>query len=126
MFILFLDISYQWIRTADKKIYMVNSTQIIESDKRGKHSTRPCRIPDAVKTIAKEHIESYPVIDSHYCRANTTKKYLEEGLSLSKMYRMYVEQRHLNNDNNIVSHQTYERIFNYEYNYGFFKPKKDR
>lgn len=103
-----------------------NSTQVNVSDQRGKHNTRPFRISEPVRTLVKEHIESFPVIDSHYCRANTTKKYLEEGLSITKMYKMYVEQRHLNNDNNIVSHQFYEKIYNYEYNYGFFKPKKDR
>jgi len=33
----------------------------------------------------------FPVVDSHYTRQNTTKQYLESGLSIAKMYRFYLK-----------------------------------
>ena len=39
-----------------------------------------------------EHIGSFAVMDSHYCRSQTTRKYLYPGLSINAMYRMYKEK----------------------------------
>lgn len=61
-------------------------------------------------------------MESHYCRETTKKMYLEEGLSVAKMYRLYLED---NQDKDVVSQQIYAIIFNYEFNLSFFKPKKD-
>lgn len=125
-FTLVIDISYQWIRTADKKFQAANGTLVVGNDERGKHLNRPFKVPDMLKNTAREHISSFPVIDSHYCRENTTKKYLEEGLSLRKMYKMYKDDITQRGENSFVSEQMYRRIFNSEFNYGFFIPKKDR
>lgn len=79
-----------------------------------------------MKNDARKHIASFPVIDSHYCRANCQRKYLEERLSISLMYKLF--QREYGVDQSIldiVGKQMYSRIFNEELNYGFFKPKKD-
>lgn len=103
-----------------------NETLVVGNDERGKHLNRPFRVPDASKNVVREHIGSFPVMESHYCRKNTAKKYLEEGLSLSKMYRMYKDDIERRGKNSFVSEQIYRRIFNTEFNYGFFIPKKDR
>lgn len=64
-------------------------------------------------------------MESHYCRENSTKEYLEEGMNIALMYALYEEQ--IEAEGAVcVSHQVYERIFNTEFNYGFYKPKKDR
>ena len=39
----------------------------------------------------REHINSFPVTDSHYCRKDTKRQYLEEGLSVNAMYRLYCD-----------------------------------
>lgn len=48
---------------------------VIEPDLRGKHSNRP----HAISTIGnpiKEHIATFPTVESHYRRAASQKKYL--------------------------------------------------
>ncbi|CAG9830745.1 unnamed protein product [Diabrotica balteata] len=37
----------------------------------------------------KDHINSFPRIESHYCRRDSTKNYLNEDLNISIMYRLY-------------------------------------
>lgn len=84
--------------------------------KKGK--TKLARDPEKVKEV-KAHIESFPVVDSHYCRASSGKKYLESALNIPKMYSLYKQTTQAP-----VSEWIYRNIFN-EFNISFFKPKKD-
>lgn len=43
------------------------------------------------KQFIREHIASFPVVPSHYCRKSSTRDYLPSNLSLARMYEMYVE-----------------------------------
>lgn len=52
---------------------------------------RPHAIPRDVKDCIKQHISMFPVVDSHYTRQNTQKKYLESEISIAKMYCFYQE-----------------------------------
>ena len=64
-------------------------------------------------------------MESHYCRADTSRKYLEPGLSVIKMDELYKEkckEEHLTP----VSSQIYRKIFATEYNLGFHHPRKDQ
>ncbi|KAB0803071.1 hypothetical protein PPYR_00041 [Photinus pyralis] len=71
------------------------------------------------------HIKGFPVIDSHYCRQTTKRKYLEPNLSVSKMYDLYVKR--CNETTSTPGKLSYYRnIFTTEFNYGFHIPKKDR
>jgi len=77
-----------------------------------------------------EHIESFPIVDSHYTREYSKKKFLDSNLSISKMHRLYLEWVENNpsvTDSKVlnVTFRQYSDIFNNEYNYAFFKPKKD-
>ena len=121
-----LGISYQWIRTADKKKKYTNSTLIINSDERGKHKMRPHKVPEKFKQAARDHLSSFPVMDSHYCGENTSRKYLEEGLSISKMYFLFREEMRKKCETVHVTEQMYRKIFKTEFNYAFFVPKKYR
>ena len=68
----------------------LGSGELIASDNRGKHRTRPHAISDDIKDQVREHIRSFPRRQSHYSRAdNHTREYLPEGLSISEMYRFY-------------------------------------
>ena len=72
------------------------------------------------KKIAEEHINSFPVIESHYCRDDSMKLYLDSSLNLSKMYRMFLDfctQKGLAS----VKKSIYEKIFNENFNLSFFK-----
>lgn len=84
----------------------------------GKHKKKI--IPDDAKQKVRDHISSFPLVESHYCRSNTSRKYLERNLNIQRMYDMYkisVE--------NPVKFHLYKSIFNLEFNIGFFRPKKD-
>lgn len=117
-----LDINNRVIYTATKKI---SNTGFLEKDKRGGHKNagRP-RIEEERKNFARRHIEQFPLIDSHYCRARTQRKYLQGDLNLSEMYRLYLRKCTEENIQPIKKH-LYETIFNTEYNISFFQPKKD-
>lgn len=87
--------------------------------KHGKHAKK--KLSEPQKQSVREHINKFPAVESHYCRKSTNKKYLEQGLNVSRMYRLYC-----NETENPVKESAYRNIFDFEYNLAFFRPKKDR
>ena len=72
--------------------------------------------------IFKVHINSYPKIESHYCRSSSKLEYLESGLSTCEMYRAYSQAT-----NNPVKMNIYRRVFNeMKPPLKFHKPIKDQ
>ena len=71
------------------------------------------------------HIRSFPAVESHYCRSETTRMFLEAGLNVSKMYDLYLQ---MCSENNMepVKQSYYRFIFKTEFNLAFHQPKKDR
>ena len=92
-------------------------------DCRGKN-TPPNKTPDDDRAFVKSHIESFPVVESHYCQKNSHRKYLDSALNLTKMYDLY-KNRCTEENRHPVKIHIYGSIFNSGYNYGFHKPKKD-
>lgn len=88
MFLHTLGISDMWVTTALKKIDK-SVANIVTPDKRGKHSNRVNIIDEEIKQNIREHINLFPRVPSHYTRERTKKEYLEETLSIAKMYRFY-------------------------------------
>jgi len=78
----------------------------------------------------KQHIESYPTMDSHYCRASSSRKYLDSRLTIKKMYEQFGEyfKQHVTDegDKKIPSQKAYRDCFCTEFNLSFFHPKKDQ
>lgn len=95
-----------------------NKVNVPRSPRTGRH-IKHCISEDRLQEI-RAHIESFPTVDSHYCRISTNKKYLERNLNMAKMFSLYKAKVQ-----NPVSLSKFENIFNYEYNISFFKPKKD-
>lgn len=93
-------------------------------DSRGQHSNHVC-VPESVVDGIREHIRSFPTMPSHYCRESSKKDYLEAGLNISIMYRLYSEKCKLEN-NQPAKLWKYRDIFNNEFNIGFHVPKKDQ
>ncbi|CAG9769714.1 unnamed protein product [Ceutorhynchus assimilis] len=93
-------------------------------DKRGLHIPSNKTTPED-KQIIKNHIESFPLTESHYCRKSSERKYLDATLSIAKMYSLYKE---LCEKEGYIpkSITTYKRTFCQEYNFSFFKPRKDQ
>lgn len=115
------------MRTADKKHNSsAEQKEVLKSDQTGTHKNNPFKIPPRNIEAVMEHIKSFPVMDSHYCREETKRKYLEEGLSVCKMFRMFSEDVVSENPDLRVSENMYRNIFNTKFYLGFFVPKKDR
>jgi hypothetical protein len=111
-----LDINDRPIRTVLAK---KDVTGFVATDLRGKHDKHP------TAEVKNNVLDSIPKIESHYLRAQTKRNYTEGSKSLADLYRDYKKERvefnlpfaHLLMDS---------RIFNEEYNLGFFSPKKDQ
>ena len=112
-----LDISEQTVTTALNK-HDVNP--IIQEDNRGGNRIHQ----EDEKQHIREHIESFPVVDSHNCRQTTKRQYLGANLNVSMMHRLYMEAWRAVNKTP-VSLRTYRDVFNTEYNLGFHRPSKD-
>lgn len=41
------------------------------------------------KETVRQHINSFPRVEAHYCRKDTKKEYLDSELSLAEMYMLY-------------------------------------
>ena len=95
------------------------------TDQRGKHANRPNKVSASSTNTIKEHINSFPRIESHYCRKSTKKEYLSEDLSIAKMYQEYVKEC-VKNGCCYEKQGVYRKIFNTNFNIGFHKPLKDQ
>ena len=78
-----------------------------------------------MKDGIRDHINSIPRIESHYCRSTTNKEYLAQGLSITVLYEKYVNQCQESGRDPSKLH-LYRQIFNQEFNTDFQVPKKDR
>ena len=117
-------ISEQWVTTALSRI---EETSMVKEDSRGKHGNRPHKLNKNILNSVRDHIKMFPVVPSHYIRKNSNKKYLEEGLNICKMHRLYLAYMQENNSGQqVATLRQYRDIFNTEFNISFFKPKKDQ
>ena len=75
----------------------------------------------------KQHIESFPTIESHYTRKDTKRLYLNQNLSIRKKYPLYAEKCQTTDPQiKPVNENVYRNVFCNEYNLSFFAPKKDQ
>ena len=84
-----LAVSQKAVYTAHQKKDPVSGT--LTPDGRGKHNNMK-KIGEEQRTEVIDHINSFQLVDSHYCRAKTNKKYIEATLNLAKMYDLYKAQ----------------------------------
>lgn len=95
-------------------------------DSRGKCRKRDPEFEEKKRQV-REHIASYPAVESHYVRKDSKRKFLEAGLNIAKMYDHYVEKCGLEAPAvNPVSNYVFREIFNKEFNLAFHRPKKDQ
>ena len=90
-----------------------------KADGRGKR-TPYNKTSDEMLDGVRAHIESFPRIESHYCRKSSKRQYLSPLLSVGKMFDLYKAD----NPSHVSLH-VYRAVFNTEYNLGFHTPKKD-
>ena len=115
------------LSVSQKKVYNVHTNKTAHDtpkpDGRGTNTKKG--FSKEVKGHIRRYIKSFPVMESHYCRADSKKQYLEAGLSITKMYELYVE---FCSEQGItpVKRSYYRYIFCSEFNLDFHQPKKDR
>lgn len=123
MFLNTLGIPDVWVETTLKKITPTG----LKGDARGRHKNRPVRIPEATLQSVRDHILLFPRVHSHYTRERSKREYLETNVhSVIRMHKLYLEWAKENNIEKAATLATYRRIFNTEFNLGFFLPKKDQ
>ncbi|KAK3916516.1 Endo-alpha-N-acetylgalactosaminidase [Frankliniella fusca] len=123
MFLDTLGIQDCWVETALKK----RGDTGLSPDKRGKHGNRPHRISEDILASVRRHINLFPRVPSHYTREKSKREYLEPHIkSVERMHRIYVIWAKRQNIEKIATLSTYRKVFNQEFNLGFFMPKKDQ
>lgn len=118
-----LDISERATRTA---LCKVNENGVLEKEKRGgrQRSQDALEKEKQIRDKIAQHIDRFPRIESHYCRAKTTKQYLHSDLSLQKMYDMFLKELEESYSDTKPSLSTYRNIFKSKH-LSFYRPKKD-
>ena len=89
-----------------------------------KRPTPQNKTADEVLDDVIKHIDSFPRVESHYCRADSKKEYLEASLNLKEMYRLYLKKQESENKNP-CSEFIYRQVFNEQFNIAFHHPNKD-
>ena len=102
----------------------ITDTGIVAEDKRGgRQSQKIIEAENQQREKINQHIDRFPRVESHYCRASSNREYLNSALTLSKMYEMFKAE---NMDQiNQTSFSTYRRVFMAK-NLSFHHPKKDQ
>ena len=100
------------------------ATGIVKLDGRGRHESHH-QVSEEQKKRVLEHINSFLVVESHYCRAKTNKKYSEAGLNIEKKYDLYKEKCEKEKQPYVKS-SFYGYVFNTSFNSDFHLPKTDR
>ncbi|CAH0716233.1 unnamed protein product, partial [Brenthis ino] len=87
-------------------------------DNRGKHGNHKKTDPELVQSV-KDHINSVPRIESHYLRANTSREFIDGGLTIAELHRNYKTQRS-SLQKEAVTYDVYAKIFKTDFNISFF------
>lgn len=94
------------------------------ADNRGRHTPPNKTVFDKLQGV-REHIESFPRVESHYLRKDTNREFLEAKLTIPRMYDLYQEKCQEKSEDP-VKLPIYRKVFNEEYNISFHVPKKDQ
>lgn len=122
-FINTLGISDKTTRTVIKKITSTIMGVDLK-DNRGKHDSH-IKLDSELREGVKAHINSIPRIENHYCRASTSREYIEGGVNITTLHRDYVEDCKCKGVPH-VAYPIYYQIFSNDFNISFWKPKKDQ
>lgn len=93
-------------------------TGTVSPDRRGTVAPPPMKISAERKRTVHDHINSFPMVSSHYSRAKSPhRKYLPTGLNINIMYTMYLDWMKENHqDIEVVSNRYYRDVLNRDFN----------
>ena len=87
VFISTIGVSDKQITTVLQK---VNEYGVMDGERRGGRQT--AEKDQILRDQVQEHINRFPRMESHYCRANSSYQYLSSDLNFSIMYEMYKKE----------------------------------
>ena len=117
-----MDIGRDFVYNTIRK---VSGTGTLKGSLQGKHGCQP-KINESLIKEVENHIKSFKVIDSHYCRKDSKRQYLDPSLSVKAMYRLYCINRDEQSKER-VSEDMYRKVFDRDpRNLWFHCPKKDQ
>ena len=119
-FLATLDLSAQFVNTTMTKI---TSAGTVEPEKRTLPSSR--KLSSELKSSIRQHITKFPTVPSQYCRKDTNRQYLQQGLNVAEMHRLYKEDCERDKLPS-AKHWVYDHIFHTEFNLSFYQPKKEQ
>ena len=118
MFLNTVNVAERQVRTTLEKL---TTTGNLQPENRGGRPQVQQQRDERVRRLVKSHIDRFPRTESHYCRADTTFEYLSSESTLTKMFKMYLDE-HTPED--AISFSFYFRVFR-KLNLKFTRPKKD-
>jgi len=119
-----LSISSKRIRRAMKE---KGNTNVFDGSDKRSGKVPKNKTSDAQIQNVRRHIDSFPRLESHYCRRDTSAQYLSPELDITKLYRLYRNEFCLQEGIiDPVSERIYRQIFVTQYNLRFYVPKKDQ
>ncbi|KAK6168332.1 hypothetical protein SNE40_020889 [Patella caerulea] len=116
---------YNWLDGNDGHTNNPVSNEHSISD--GEHTSdrRAQRTVSQKVQAAKSYLESLPSLPSHYCRASSSKQYLEPVFAdMTEVYKAYTQYCEENNTSR-VSRRTFIDLF-HDLNLAIYTPKKDQ
>ena len=84
-----LRVTDRQIRTVISKI---DKTGVISPENRGGRTKKQQSRDRNISNLVDTHINKFPRVESHYCRRESSCKYLSFDLSLTKMHTMYLSE----------------------------------
>nr|CAH7754564.1 unnamed protein product [Callosobruchus chinensis] len=110
-----------------RETYLPANSRHCSKKEEGRRHQPGNKIAEEIRQNVRNHISKFPTYESHYSRKRIKKKYLENHLNISRMYRLYLEEREQSGleSENIAKEWLYPEIFNYEHNYSFRSPDND-
>lgn len=124
MFINTLDINKQVIQTAHNKLN--SGLGAVSPDKRGRHVRALNHLSEQRKELIRNHINSIPLVDSHYCREKSSRKYMSQELNIKKLYLLFQEKLAEDQIKIEITERQYRDVFNNDFNIAFQMPQKDQ
>ncbi|ELU16645.1 hypothetical protein CAPTEDRAFT_195403 [Capitella teleta] len=120
--VIIFDLEKVLVTPSLEPLAQLTKSHIRNGGEKGKKATRSTS--EAAKELIRKHINNFPRIPSHFCRAKTERGYLDPTLSIPKMHTLY---QNWCRDQNIEPQKfwVYQKIFTSEFNLEFHHPKKD-
>lgn len=119
-----LQVSPKRVRVIQQKI---NNGDIVVSDKRGKHLSRPSKIKESVWKMVEDHWESIPNTPSHYCAEKSKLRYFDNPdldiKTLFEQFKIYFKDK--TGCDLQMKYATYHRNFREKSKYALRMPRTD-